>query len=70
MVQTVCDMMPYLENMAADISIRTDFPSVPVRILANRTLLESLVTNLAVQAQWDVFDREIVKRRRTYTKAL
>lgn len=29
-----------------------------------------LVTNLAVQAQWDVFDREIVKRRRTYTKAL
>lgn len=43
-------MMPYLENMAADISIRTDFPSVPVRILANRTLLESLVTNLAVNA--------------------
>lgn len=29
-----------------------------------------LVTNLAVQAQWDVFEREIVKRRRTYTKAL
>ena len=50
MVQTVCDMMPYLENMTADISIRTDFPSVPVRILANRTLLESLVTNLAVNA--------------------
>ncbi len=43
-------MMPYLENMTADISIRTDFPSVPVRILANRTLLESLVTNLAVNA--------------------
>lgn len=49
-VQTVCDMMPYLENMAADIAIRTDFPSVPVHILANRTLLESLVTNLAVNA--------------------
>ena len=29
-----------------------------------------LVTNLAVQAQWDVFEREIVKRRRTYVKAL
>ena len=29
-----------------------------------------LVTNLAVQAQWDVFEREIVKRRRTYIKAL
>ncbi len=29
-----------------------------------------LVTNVAVQAQWDFFDREIVKRRRTYKKQL
>ena len=29
-----------------------------------------LVTNIAVQAQWDVFEREIVKKRCTYVKAI
>lgn len=49
-VKVLEDLMPYLESLADGLAIVKDFQVKTLRVKANRSLLESLVNNLVVNA--------------------
>lgn len=44
------EQLPYLESLSEDFMLKNDSQSVPMSIKANRSLLESLINNLVVNA--------------------
>ncbi|MCD8317414.1 MAG: HAMP domain-containing histidine kinase [Paraprevotella sp.] len=46
----VNDLLPFLESLAQGISIRRNLDACPLKVRANRVLLESLLNNLVVNA--------------------
>lgn len=49
-IQVINDLMPYLESLADGLTIEKDFHLQSLKVKANRSLLESLINNLFVNA--------------------
>lgn len=48
--RTLKEMLPLLEKLTEGITVHTDLGALPVQVEANRTLLESLINNLIINA--------------------